>query len=217
MSILKNCTLIVPTFQQSKPDCDVWILFISTKFPQTYLPASIYYNVDHVLTQFMKHEHKHYPRWWYTFLHDIMVYIIYYSLVVIEAQLVHVIWPSASCYVELQPYWQHKHSGAAETSCVHLRKNQTDNFGSSRSFKIDHKFYEKITAQMHKYYRSCAMKHKFPVCPFNGCDLLVMKREREKNPFLLSCCVIYTSLLQRLNIKHTFEDWFGKSFGIKSY
>ena len=107
--------------------------------------------------------------------------------------------------------------GAAETSCVHLRKNQTDNFGSSRSFKIDHKFYEKITAQMHKYYRSCAMKHKFPGCPFNGCDLLVMKREREKNPFLLSCCVIYTSLLQRLNIKHTSEDWFWKSFGIKSY
>ena len=78
---------------------------------------------------------------------------------------------------------------AAETSCVHLRKNQTDNFGSSRSFKIDHKFYEKITAQMHKYYRSCAMKHKFPVCPFNGCDLLVMKREREKKSFftLLLC------------------------------
>ena len=116
MSILKNCTLIVPTFQQSKPDCDVWILFISTKFPQTYLPASIYYNVDHVLTQFMKHEHKHYLRWWYTFLHDIMVYIIYYSLVVIEAQLVHVIWPSASCYVELQPYRQHKQYTAAAAS-----------------------------------------------------------------------------------------------------
>ena len=116
MSILKNCTLIVPTFQQSKPDCDVWILFISTKFPQTYLPASIYYNVDHVLTQFMKHEHKHYLRWWYTFLHDIMVYIIYYSLVVIKAQHVHVIWPSASCYVELQPYWQHKQYTAAAAS-----------------------------------------------------------------------------------------------------
>ena len=117
MSILKNCTLIVPTFQQSKPDCDVWILFISTKFPQTYLPASIYYNVDHVLTQFMKHEHKHYLRWWYTFLHDIMVYIIYYSLVVIEAQLVHVIWPSASCYVELQPYWQHKQYTQQQQRC----------------------------------------------------------------------------------------------------
>ena len=87
-------------------------------------------------------------------------------------------------------------SGAAETSCVHLRKNQTDNFGSSRSFKIDHKFYEKITAQMHKYYRSCAMKHKFPGCPFNGCDLLVMKRERErekKSFFTLLLCNLHKS------------------------
>ena len=189
MSILKNCTLIVPTFQQSKPDCDVWILFISTKFPQTYLPASIYYNVDHVLTQFMKHEHKHYPRWWYTFLHDIMVYIIY--------QPSSYRSPGCSCNLTKRKLlcWtatllaaQAVHSSssisAAETSCVHLRKNQTDNFGSSRSFKIDHKFYEKITAQMHKYYRSCAMKHKFPGCPFNGCDLLVMKREREREKIL---------------------------------
>ena len=48
---------------------------------------------------------------------------------------------------------------------------------------------------MHKYYRSCAMKHKFPGCPFNGCDLLVMKREREKKKsfFTLLLCNLHKS------------------------